>query len=187
MRITKVSDSETRFAYESTSFRFSGVCNRAVIVALGSGEIRSEPSRARGPRLSATECLEHMFASVARNSDTRSVRPVMRHIGNILPIALATQPCRWNRPISDTPIELLGLARSIDITDQSVGKTTGGTIDGPSLLTELMDHARSDRFQSEQHGEEKRSEKVLADVKCQSPLLPGTLTPLSPRFRGPVA
>src|ERR1700733_14250552 len=31
MKISKVNDSETRFAYESTTFRFSGVCKRAVI------------------------------------------------------------------------------------------------------------------------------------------------------------
>ena len=35
MQISKVSDSETHFSYESTAFRFSGVCNRAVIGGIG--------------------------------------------------------------------------------------------------------------------------------------------------------
>ncbi len=140
MRINKPSDSETRLMYESTAFRFSGICNRAVI-----GEIavlaKFDPNHRepRGPRLFShlnvwNTCLLLLreFGYTLRASGHTAHRDYPSRL-------------RWHATMPDgtdlsanTPIELLGLATLHRHHGPSVDKDYWWRIDGPSLLDELI-------------------------------------------------
>jgi hypothetical protein len=141
MRINKQSDCETRFTYESTTFQFSGVCNRA---AIGGIRVlaRFDPSypAPRGPRLFShwnvwNTCLLLLreFGYTLRASGHAAHRDY--------PLRL-----RWHATMpdgtelsADTPIELLGLASLHRYHGPSVDRSYWWRIDGPSVLTELID------------------------------------------------
>jgi hypothetical protein len=140
MRINKIKDGETRFSYESSTFRFSGVCDRAVI-----GPVRvlaqfdlnhQEP---RGPRLFShpnvwNTCLLLLqeYGYTLRVSGHTAHREYPSRLS-----WHATMPDGTNLT-ADTPIELLGLASLHRHHQPSVGKPYWWRIQGPSVLSELI-------------------------------------------------
>jgi len=141
MRIDKRSDSETHFKYESTAFRFSGICNRAVIGGIGV-LAKYDPSHhaPRGPRL-----FSHLNVWNTCLLLLREFGYTLRASGHTAHQDFPSR-LRWHATMpdgtdlsADTPIELLGLASLHRYHKPSVGKDYWWRIDGPSLFTELID------------------------------------------------
>ena len=141
MRINKLSDSETRFTYESTAFQFSGVCNRAVIGGIGV-LARFDPNHRppRGPRLFSHRNVWNTCLLLLREFGY-TLRASGHAAHRDYPSRLA-----WHATVADgtdlsaeTPIELLGLAFLHRYHAPSVGRDYWWCIDGPSVLTELID------------------------------------------------
>jgi hypothetical protein len=141
MRINKLSASETYFTYESTAFRFSGVCNRAAIGAIRVlSKFAPNHREPRGPRL-----FSHLNV-------WNTCLLLLRQFGYSLHAsghpAHGDYPSRlrWHATMrdgtdlsADTPIELLGLASLHRHHKPRVDREYWWRIDGPSVLTELID------------------------------------------------
>lgn len=141
MRITKLSESKTRFAYESSSFWLSGVCNRAVIGGIRVlAKFAPNHREPRGPRLFSHLNVWNTCLLLLREFGYTlhaSGHPAHREYPSRL---------RWHARMpdgtdlsADTPIELLGLASLHRYHRPSVGKDYWWRIDGPPLLKELID------------------------------------------------
>ncbi|HEV8002179.1 MAG TPA: hypothetical protein VGP63_19980 [Planctomycetaceae bacterium] len=143
MRINKLSESETRFNYQSDAFRFSGVCNRAVIGGLRVlAKFDPHHTEPRGPRLFSrvnvwNTCLLLLreFGYTLRASGHTAHRDYPSRL-------------RWHATMpdgtdlsADTPIELLGLASLHRHHRPSVDTDYWWRIGGPSLLTQLIDQS----------------------------------------------
>jgi hypothetical protein len=140
MRINKLSDSETRFSYESTAFQFSGVCGHAVISWIGV-LAKFDPNHRgpRGPRLFShlnvwNTCLLLLreFGYTLRASGRQDYPSRLRWH--------ATMPDGTDLS-ADTPIELLGLAALHRYHSPTVGTDYWWRIEGPWLLSELIDES----------------------------------------------
>lgn len=141
MRIERLRDSEVYFEYESPVFRFSGVCNRATVCWVGV-LAKHDPTRVapRGSRLFGhpnvwNTCLLMLreFGYTLRVSG----HPALRDF---------TSRMRWHATMpdgtdlsADTPIELLGLASIHRYHKPNVDSNYWWQLDGPSLVTELID------------------------------------------------
>jgi hypothetical protein len=141
MRINKLSDSETRFSYESPAFRFEGVCNRAVIGGIGV-LAKCDPNHRelRGPRLFSHSNVWNTCLLLLREFGY-TLHASGHAVHRDYPSRL-----RWHATMpdgtdlsADTPIELLGLASLHRYHRPNVDRDYWWRIDGPSLLTELID------------------------------------------------
>jgi hypothetical protein len=141
MRINKLRDSETRFAYESTAFRFSGVCIRAAIGTVGVlAKFDPNHREPRGPGLFSHVNVWNTCLLLLREYGY-TLRASGHAVHRDYPSRL-----RWHATMPDgkdlsapTPIELLGLASLHRYHRPSVDKDYWWRIDGPWLLDELID------------------------------------------------
>jgi hypothetical protein len=143
MRINKLTDSETLFVYESTAFRFSGKCNRAVIGGVGVlAKFDPNHREPRGARLFSHLNVWNTCLLLLREYGytlRASGHPALRDFPSRLRWH-ATMPDGANLS-ADTPIELLGLATLHRYHRPNVNKDYWWRISGPSLLGELIDQS----------------------------------------------
>ncbi len=141
MRINRPGDSETRFTYESTAFRFSGTCNRAVIGGVGVlAKFDPNHREPRGPRL-----FSHVNVWNTCLLLLREYGYTLRASGHAAHRDYPSR-LRWHATMPDgtdlsagTPIELLGLATLHRYHRPGADEDYWWRIDGPSLLGELID------------------------------------------------
>ncbi|MCE9556352.1 MAG: hypothetical protein K8T91_23635 [Planctomycetes bacterium] len=140
MQITKLDDASTRFIYESGTFHFSGVCDRAVIGGFGV-LAKHDPSHPepRGPRL-----FSHCNV-------WNSCLLLLREFGYSLQVtghpAHGEFPSRlhWHATTdngaelsANSPIELLGLASLHRYHQPNIDKPYWWRINGEPLLNDLL-------------------------------------------------
>lgn len=141
LQIVKHIENETRFKYESDSFQFTGICDRAVIGGFGV-LAKHDPQRRepRGPRLFShhnvwNSCLlllqEYGYSLRASGHSAHSDYPAR---------------LQWHATAHDgtnlsgnSPIELLGLASLHQYHDPKSDEDYWWRIDGPPVLGDLID------------------------------------------------
>ncbi len=141
LQINKISDSVTEFSYESTQFRFTGVCDRAVMAPVRVLP-KFDPSRTkpRGPKLVGHANVWNTCLLLLREWGY-SLRVSGHWTHREYPAVLL-----WHAWMSDgtdltghSPIELLGLAALHRHHSPNVDEPYWWRIDGPSVFTELTD------------------------------------------------
>jgi hypothetical protein len=141
MRINKLNESETQFEYESSAFRFSGVCDRVAIGAIGVlAKFDPNHREPRGPRLFSHANVWNSCLLLLREFGY-SLHASGHAAHRDYPSRL-----RWHATMSDgtdlsadTPIELLGLASLHRYHRPGVDSAYWWRIDGPSVVNELID------------------------------------------------
>jgi hypothetical protein len=141
MHFNKLNDSETRFTYESTAFRLSGICNRAVIVQISVlAKLDPNHREPRGPRLFSHPNVWNTCLLLLREFGY-----TLHATGHPAHRDYPSRLC-WHATMSDgtklsadTPIELLGLASLHRYHQPRVDGEYWWRIDGPSVFTELID------------------------------------------------
>lgn len=153
LQIIKHNDTETRFKYESDTFRFAGICDRAIIwgfrvLAKHDPDYR-EP---RGPRL-----FSHVNVWNSCLLLLQEYGYTLRASGHFAHRVYHSE-LRWHATTNNgtnltgnSPIELLGLASLHRYHKQNFYEEDWWRIDGPPLLSDLIAEweQRSDPTQSD--------------------------------------
>lgn len=139
MRINKIKDGETRFSYESSTFRFSSaVCDCAAIRSgTRSSTIRSEPSGSRGPRLFSHPNVWNTCPLLLQEYGySPRIRPYSTSRVSVA-LSLACYYARWDEPLPYA--NRIAWPRFVTSTSPTeCRKPYWWRIQGPSVLSELI-------------------------------------------------
>jgi|GEM_PF-583404 len=141
LQIVKASDTETRFNYESNSFRFKGTCSHVAICSVRVLAIVDPNFREpRGPRLFSHYNVYNSCLLLLQQSGY-----TLRVSGNPV-LGSYHSHLRWHAKsrdgaelIGDSPIELLGLAALHGYHQPDVNEPYWWRISGPAVVTSLIE------------------------------------------------